>query len=474
MRKKGQLVVLYLLCDYIAAATAWGLFFRYRKLNLEPRPFGYSTNTFDPSDEKFILSLLLIPVCWILFYAFTGNYNNVYRKYRFNEFVTTLVTTLIGCVIIFFALLLDDQIATYRNYYTAFGVLFAFQFGFTFFLRYILTSRTVRRVKRGVIGFNTLLIGGGQAARDIYNDITGMKDSPGNRFVGYVAVEQGPYKLTDTDLEQFTSLEQADNALGATGIEEVIVALDEKQHHKMGAILNYYDGRGIVLKVIPDMYDILSGSVKMSSIYGTPLIEIDQRIMPTWQIVVKRAMDIGVSILALTLLAPLYALIAIAVKLDSPGPVFFKQERIGLRGQPFDIYKFRTMRVDAEKDGPQLSSTYDSRITKIGLKLRKTRLDEFPQFYNVLIGEMSLVGPRPERQHYIDLITEQAPHYRHLSKVRPGITSWGQVKYGYAENVEEMIQRLKFDVLYIENMSLAVDLKILAYTVLTVLKGSGK
>ncbi|MCC6540912.1 MAG: sugar transferase [Flavobacteriales bacterium] len=466
------LVGWYVLADLVSSGAAWTLFYLYRKMVQEPVKFGHEVAV--AFDANYYKGLVLIPLFWFGLYTMMGGYREIHRRYRTMELGQTLLISFIGVVIIFFVLLLDDQVASHHYYYRSFLVLFGLQFCLNFLLRFMLTSRTVKRVHDRRIGFNTILVGGNERALAIHAEIEGMTKSPGNRFVGFVNVNGGDQLLTSVGLPRLGKWNELRQVIGQHAVEEAIVAVDSGEHAHISRIMNELEGTGVRIKIIPDMYDILSGSVKMTSIFGAPLIEVNPSIMPAWQFSLKRSMDIVASAVALVLLTPVFLVLAAGVKLSSPGPILFWQERVGKYGRPFRIVKFRSMCADAERHGPKLSSATDPRITSFGRWMRKTRMDELPQFWNVLKGEMSLVGPRPERQHFIDAIMEMAPHYRHLHKVRPGITSWGQVKFGYAENVEQMVRRLKFDVLYIENMSIAMDLKIMAYTVLIILRGDGK
>lgn len=461
----------YVFADLFSAALSWILFFSFRKKFIEPEKFGYPI-PFE-FDERFYSGLILIPLFWLGIYALFGMYRDIYRRHRLKELGQVLLASFVGVVILFFLVLIDDEILNYRQYYRSLLTLFGLHFTFTFLFRIILTTRSVKRIHKRKLGFNTAIIGGNAEALKVYQEMETMIPAPGFNFIGYVSVN-GKDHLLEDELPWLGKFPSIQNIAKDKELEEVVIAIESSEHKNLGGIITELEGLDLKIKIIPDIYDILSGSVKMSSIFGAPLIQIETEIMPPWQFFLKRLIDFAASLVAIIILSPVYLTLAILVKFSSPGPIIFKQERIGQHNLPFNIYKFRSMYSDAEKCGPQLSSTHDPRITPIGRFMRKTRLDELPQFFNVIKGDMSLVGPRPERQFYIDKIVEVAPHYRHLQKVKPGITSWGQVKYGYAENVDQMVQRLKYDVLYIENMSLAIDLKIMAYTIIIILKGSGK
>jgi len=462
----------YKWADYFCAMFAWGLFFIYRKIVIEKETDVAVIFT----DVNFWYGLLIIPLGWFLVYSLFDQYGDIHRNSRFLTLSRTFFLSFFGVLILFFTLILDDFVSNYTTYYQSFLALFSFHFILTVTSRMILLTAASRRIRMGMVKFNTIIIGGNEDALSLYKEIISQKRSYGYHFVGFIRSNKEKISPLETELKYLGNIKDLESIISACQIEEVIIAIQTQEHNLLKHLITaLFDFRPhLHVKIIPDMYDIMLGTVKMNQVFGTALIEINQEIMPAWQIMFKRVIDITISAICLIILSPLFVYLAVSVKKSSSGPVFYKQERIGLHGIPFTIIKFRSMYENAESGGPQLSKDDDSRCTPFGAFMRKWRLDELPQFWNVLIGEMSLVGPRPERKFYIDKIMEQAPHYRHLLKVRPGITSWGQVKYGYASDVEQMIQRLKYDILYLENRSIALDFKIMFYTIAVLIQGSGK
>jgi exopolysaccharide biosynthesis polyprenyl glycosylphosphotransferase len=471
MNKKLQ-TVKYIVTDFVSAATAWFLFYLFRKIYIESANYGYEVSV--EYDSIFFITLFGLPLFWLMVYSLSGYYRSIYRKSRLQELAQTFLSTLLGVIIIFFVLILDDVVFSYKDYYYSMGTLLGLHFIITYLPRLFITANTQNKIKSGRIGFNTLLIGSNGKALDLYFKLTSEDEKYGYKFVGFVNIHNKKDPVLSKHLTHLGNFEDLEKIIKENSIEEVVIAIESSEHKEIEKILNKLQHVNVISKVIPSLVDILTGKVRMSGFLGAPLIIISHELMPAWQENFKRIFDIVFSTLAIILLSPLFLFAFIGVKLSSRGPVIYKQERIGINEKPFMIFKFRSMYNDAEKNGPSLSSSNDSRVTPFGRLMRKSRLDEIPQFINVLKGDMSLVGPRPERQYYINLITETAPHYLNLLKVKPGITSWGQVKYGYAENVSEMIERLNYDIFYVENMSLYLDFKILIHTVLVILKRSGK
>ncbi len=471
MKKKQT--VKYIVFDTLSAMLAWASLFLFRKIFVEQMGFHDAGQVF--CDTNFWLGLVLVPAGWLALYSMQGTYRNVLRKARVKELIDTAVASLLGVTVIFFVLLIDDEITTYRNYYASYLFLLAIHFLLTYALRVAVTSQTARKVHTRQIGFPTLLVGGGPKAYQTYLDLENQETYSGNLFIGYVTVSDSENPQLDCVMPRLGSLDDMRSLVEKHHIEEAIIAVEDSEQQRISDILHalYFCG-DIIIKITPDARDIIVGSVKLNSIFHSPLIVINNRLMEEWQYSVKRIADVLISALALVLLSPVFLITALIVKFTSPGPVFYAQERIGYHGKPFKMHKFRSMYVDAEDNGPALSKDDDPRITPFGRFMRKVRLDEIPQFYNVLKGTMSLVGPRPERQYYIDQIVKRSPEYLLLQRIKPGITSWGQVKYGYASTVDEMVERLRYDLLYLDNMSLTTDLKILVYTVLIIFQGRGK
>lgn len=465
--KRSKQAGKYILSDFVSASVAWLLFniLRYEILFIINEG---TDSLLDYLQYPGVLTgQIVIPFFWLVLYYFSGYYNKPFGKSRLTELFSTFITVLIGTIFVFFALLLDDIPRSINIYYRLFFGMFGLQFFITYIPRLLITQSGVRKIKNREWAMNVLIVGAGEKAVRIAHDLYRL----GYDICGFVSEDERIPVKADRN-QVLGMVEDIPVLMEKENVDEIVLAVESKNNKMLLGILYSLYRYKRPIKVLADRFNMLS-KIQLRTIRGIPLVDVtDNNFSPAGQNI-KFFLDKVSSAVALLLLSPLFVYIAWRVKRDSPGPVFFRQERIGYLGQPFWMYKFRTMYVNAEENGPSLSSEDDPRVTPFGRVMRKYRLDELPQFWNVLKGDMSLVGPRPERKYFIDEIVKTAPYYYLLHNVRPGITSLGMVKYGYAASVDKMVERMEYDILYYENMSLTLDLTILIYTVKTVVTGKG-
>ena len=463
--------IFYILFDIVAALLVWLLFYLYRRITNDMVILGGNVEYYFVPDYSLLPSIVSFPIVALFIHYLTGFYNAKVRYSRLVELFSTLVGSFFISTIIYFGMLVDDVVVSYTFYYRSFLILWAMFFTVTYLFRITQTLILLSQLRKGLIPNNVLIIGTGDTAHKVTEIIGSDSFRTGQKIIGYIAVRDRVVVDENMLLGRLNDLEQVvQNHI----VNEVIIAVDDMDNDMIFSIANRLIVSGVDVKFAPRLFEVVTGHVSFTNVTAEPLVDITSSRMPAWQQSVKRFFDITSSAIAMIILLPVYLYVAVRVKLGSKGPIFYKQERIGYEGRPFMIYKFRTMYVDAESKGPQLSQVGDPRITPFGHVMRKYRLDELPQFWNIIKGDMSIVGPRPERRYYIEQIERIAPYYCLVYKVRPGLLSWGPIKIGYSDTIEKMVERLRYDIIYMDNMTIQTDIKILYYSIGVILRGKGQ
>lgn len=423
---------------------------------------------------EFFLPMIALYFYWLLIFTFVGMYRSWFAASRFDEISTLFKATFVGIFILFFIIFLDD----YINKVSSSTRILIFIY-WVLLVALVGTGRIViRSIQRNLLikGFgrrNALIIGFNERAFEVLDTLS-KAPALGIDVKAFVTIKDEHLNKSHKNIKVESDLNSLMQIIEKYNIQEMILALEKDEHDSLVDIISLCSDKNIKIKIVPDLYEILSGQARTSQIYGMPLIDIMPELMPEWERKLKRLLDIVVSVIILVISLPVTLITALAIKLDSEGPVFFTQERMGMNGKIFRMIKFRSMKKDAEKlTGPVWSQKNDPRVTGVGRIIRKLRIDEIPQFINVLKGDMSVVGPRPERPFFVEKLSKEIPYYKRRLKVRPGITGWAQVKHKYDESIEDVKIKLRYDLFYIENMSIRMDLKILFRTIFVVLFGKG-
>ena len=466
MNKKLEKISI-LFSDFITINLAWMVFFYIR---VQSGWFQLITM------PEFIIPMLVVYVYWVVVFTFVGMYRTWFASSRFDEISTLFKSTFIGVFILFGVIFIDDYI---HNVQSNTRILIFIYWGLLIFLvgtgRLAIRGFQRRLLVKGIGRRNAVIAGYNQKSKEVHDQII---DHPalGLDVVAYASINPKHIGKFYKGTEVLGTIEEILPIVEKTNSKEVIIAFQREDQERLVHVISVLEPKKDVgIKIVPDLYAILSGQAKTSQIYGMPLIDIMPELMPEWEKKLKRLLDIIISLIILIITLPVSILTVIAIKLDSKGPLLFKQDRSGMNGETFKILKFRSMVKDAEKyTGPVWSPKDDPRVTRVGRILRRVRLDEIPQMFNVLKGEMSMVGPRPERPYFVEKLSEQIPYYKRRLKVRPGITGWAQVKHKYDESIEDVKVKLRYDLFYIENMSLRMDFKIIVRTIFVVLFGKGQ
>lgn len=462
---KSKEKILLLITDFLMINLAWFVYTYIRKET------GWFVLVIDP---QFFVPMFVIYFYWLIIFTFVGMYRTWFASSRFDEISSLFKATFFGIFLLFFLIFIDDYM---HNVATATRILIFIYWGlFLFFVgsgRIIIRSVQRNLLIKGIGRRCALIIGFNPRAFETFDTVTQARGL-GIDIEAFVAVKEENVGKDYKGKKVEGTINQLNELIEKYCAKEIIIALDRENNDVLIDVISKCEGKNLSLKIVPDLYEILSGQARTSQIYGMPLIDIMPELMPEWEKKIKRLLDIIISLIILIFNLPILLIAAMAIKLESEGPVLFKQERMGQNGKVFNILKYRSMVNNAEKlTGPVWSQKNDPRITKVGKFVRKVRIDEIPQMVNVLKGEMSLVGPRPERPFFVEKLSQEIPYYKRRLKVRPGITGWAQVKHKYDETIEDVKIKLRYDLFYIENMSIRMDFKILLRTVFVVLFGKG-